>query len=126
MSHAMEEYTRCLCRKSNHSLKDKMKNKANIRHFYFRKAKARLDHDLDISGLLQIRNGFEILKSIIFDEDDLWLQSFQKRLVINSDTDSDLKTDFERERQTILTHNISGAELVCHTSSTIGVNKRSA
>ena len=71
--HAFEEYLRCFCRKSKHSLKDQTTSKAGKRHLYFRKAKERLTQDLDISGLLQVRYGFEIMKSILFDEDDLVL-----------------------------------------------------
>ena len=33
------------------------------------------------------------MKSIMFDRDDLILQSFQKRLVIDSDTDTEIPTD---------------------------------
>ena len=57
--------------------------------------------DLDISGLLQVRYGFEILKSIMFDKEDLAMQLFQKRLVIDSDTDDDLQTDFSDKNGTI-------------------------
>ena len=71
--HAFEEFFRCLCRKSKHSLKDQSKSKIGKRHLYFRKAQERLTQDLDISGLLQVRYGFEIMKSILFDEDDLVL-----------------------------------------------------
>ena len=53
-----------------------MKNKVGKRHFYFQKAQGRLNKDLDIAGLLQVKYGFEILKSILFDEDDLLLTSF--------------------------------------------------
>ena len=74
--HAFEEYFRCFCYRSSKSLKDQTKGKAGKRHVYFRKAKERLTHDLDISGLLQVRYGFEIMKSILFDEDDHVLQSF--------------------------------------------------
>ena len=71
--HAFEEYFRCLCRKSKHSLKDQTKTKNGKRHLYFRKARERLIQDMDISGLLQVRYGFEIMKSILFDDDDLVL-----------------------------------------------------
>ena len=50
--HSFEEYLRCICYKSKKSLKSKMKSKAGMRHFYFKKAHARLNHDLDIAGLL--------------------------------------------------------------------------
>ena len=72
--------------------------KVGKRHLYFRKATERLNHDLNISGILQAVHGFEILKSILFDEEDHVLQSFQRRLVIDSETaDVDMKTDYERQ-----------------------------
>ena len=72
--------------------------KVGKRHLYFRKATERLRHDLDISGMLQVRHGFEILKSILFDEEDHVLQTFQRRLVIDSETaDVDFMTDYERQ-----------------------------
>ena len=94
--HGFEEYFRCLCFKSKSSLK--RHGKVGKRHLYFRKATERLNHDLDISGMLQVRHGFEILKSILFDEEDHILQSFQRRLVIDSETgDMDFMTDYERQ-----------------------------
>ena len=71
--HAFEEYFRCFFCRSKQSLKYKTKGNIGKRHLYFRKAKERLAQDLDISGLLQVRYGFEIMKSILFDEDDLVL-----------------------------------------------------
>ena len=87
MFHVFEEYFRCLCLKSKRSLKDPAIYSNSKRHLYFKKAMLKLKHDLDIAGLLQNRYGLEIIKSILFDDEDLKLLSFQKRLVINSDTD---------------------------------------
>ena len=68
--HIYEQYFRCLCYKSRHKLKNSNLSKIGKRHVYFRKAKERLNNDLDIAGLLEVRYGFEILKSILFDEDE--------------------------------------------------------
>ena len=73
---ALEDYFRFICCKSKRSLKNEARSAASgKRHLYFRKARDRLTQDLDISGLLQVRYGFDIMKSILFDEDDLVLQS---------------------------------------------------
>ena len=53
-----------------------MNSKVGKRHLYFKKAETKLKHDLDISGLLKAKYGFEILKSILFDEDDLVLANY--------------------------------------------------
>ena len=67
--HLFEEYFKCLCCKSRQSLKN-MNNDLSKRHLYFRKGNYKLSHDLDITGMLHARFGYEILKSILFDEDD--------------------------------------------------------
>ena len=65
--HAFERYLRCFRCKSRKSLKAYRNGKDGMRHLYFKKAKTKLKQDLDISGLLQVRYGFEILKSLLFD-----------------------------------------------------------
>ena len=61
-----------------------------------------MNKDLDVAGLLQVRYGFEILRSVLFDKDDLVLQAFQRRLVIDSDTDTGNQADYKRAITTSL------------------------
>ena len=48
--------------------------------------------------MLRARYGYEILKSILFDEEDMLLQHFQRRLVIDSESgEEDRMTDYSRK-----------------------------
>ena len=87
-------FFRCLCCVRSDKLK-----KIDKTNYYLRKGVDKLHQDMDVVGIIRMLHNVDIMHSVLFDEFNQFLLKFQRRLVIDSDSNATSENDRQRARK---------------------------